>query len=52
VLSDAVADFQAEELEHRDSALAAGAETALAYPMLAGTIRLICRTAIALSKRI
>ncbi len=51
VLSDAVADFQAEELEHRDSALAAGAETALAYPLLAGTIRLICRTAIALSKR-
>lgn len=52
VLSDAVAEFQAEELEHRDSALAAGAETAFAYPLLSGAIRLVCRGAIALSKRI
>lgn len=51
-LSAAVADFQAEELEHRDSALAAGAETAIGYPVLSGAIRLICRGAIALSKRI
>jgi 3-demethoxyubiquinol 3-hydroxylase len=52
VLSGAVAEFRAEELEHRDSALAAGAETAIAYPLLSGAIRLVCRTAIQLSKRI
>lgn len=51
-LSDAVREFQAEELEHRDAALAAGAETALAYPLLSGVVRLICRGAIAVSKRI
>lgn len=52
VLSAAVAEFRAEELEHRDSALAAGAETAIAYPLLSGAIRLVCRTAIRLSKRL
>eukprot|EP01136_Pigoraptor_vietnamica_P040556 Opistho-1_new@12609 len=52
VLSAAVAEFRAEELEHRDSALAAGAENAPAYPVLAGAIRLACRAAIAVSKRI
>ncbi len=52
VLSDAVAQFRAEELEHRDAALAAGAETAVAYPLLSGAIRLACRAAIAVSKRI
>lgn len=51
-LSRAVAEFQAEELEHRDAALAAGAETAIAYPLLSGAIRAICRTAIELSKRV
>ena len=51
-LSAAVAQFRAEELEHRDKAIAAGAETALAYPLLSGAIRLGCRAAIALSKRI
>ena len=52
VLSDAIADFQAEELEHRDTALASGAENAPAYPLMAATIRLGCRAAIALAKRI
>jgi ubiquinone biosynthesis monooxygenase Coq7 len=52
VLSDAVAAFRDEELEHRDSALAAGAELAPGYPLLAGAIRLACRAAIALSKRV
>lgn len=52
VLSDAVAEFRAEELEHRDAAIAAGAETAPAYPLLAGAIRLACRAAISLSKRL
>jgi 3-demethoxyubiquinol 3-hydroxylase len=52
ILSDAVAEFRAEELEHRDSALAAGAETAPAYPLLSGAIRLACKAAIAISKRL
>jgi ubiquinone biosynthesis monooxygenase Coq7 len=51
-LSAAVAEFRAEEVEHRDAALAAGAEQAPAYPLLSGAIRLGCRAAIALSKRI
>lgn len=51
-LRDAIADFQAEEVEHKESALAAGAERAPAYPVLSAAIRLGCRTAIALSKRI
>ena len=51
-LSDAIADFQAEELEHRDHALAAGAEDAVGYPILSGLIRLGCKVAIAAAKRI
>ncbi|HEV7289022.1 demethoxyubiquinone hydroxylase family protein [Sphingomonas sp.] len=51
-LAAAVAEFRAEELEHKDSALAAGAETAPAYPLLAGAIRLACRAAIGVSKRL
>jgi len=51
-LSAAVAEFQAEELEHRDTALANGAESAPAYPLLSGLIRLGCRVAIETAKRI
>lgn len=51
-LSAAIADFRAEEAEHRETALAHGAESAPAYPLLAGMIGLGCRAAIALSKRI
>jgi ubiquinone biosynthesis monooxygenase Coq7 len=51
-LSAAIADFRAEEVEHREAAIAAGAEDAPAYPLLSGLIRLGCRTAIALSQRI
>jgi ubiquinone biosynthesis monooxygenase Coq7 len=51
-LSDAIAEFQAEELEHRDTALASGAERAPAYPLMSGLIRLGCRAAIAAAKRI
>lgn len=51
-LAATIADFQAEELEHRDTAIAHGAEQAPAYPLLSGVIRLGCRAAIALSKRI
>lgn len=51
-LSSAIAEFQAEELEHRDTALASGAEDAPAYPLLSAAIRLGCRVAIATAKRI
>jgi 3-demethoxyubiquinol 3-hydroxylase len=51
-LSAAIADFRAEELEHKATAIAAGAESAPAYPLLSATIRAGCRAAIALAKRI
>lgn len=51
-LADVVAEFQAEEVEHRDTALAAGAERAFGYPLLSAAIRLGCRVAIAASKRV
>lgn len=51
-LSTAIADFQADEIEHRDHALAAGAENAPAYPLLSAAIRLGCRVAIATAKRL
>ncbi len=50
-LSEAIADFRAEEVEHRETAIRAGAESAPAYPLLSGMIRLGCRAAIALSRR-
>ena len=51
-LSGAIAEFRAEELEHRATALAEGAERAPAYPLMSSAIRLGCRVAIELSKRI
>lgn len=51
-LSHAIAEFQAEELEHRDTALAHGAEDAVAYPVMSAVIRLGCKAAIGLAKRI
>ena len=47
-----IAEFRAEEVEHRDTARAAGAETAVAYPVLTGAIRAACRVAIAICKRV
>jgi ubiquinone biosynthesis monooxygenase Coq7 len=47
-----IAEFQAEEVEHRETALAAGAERAPGYPLLSAAIRLGCRAAIRLSERI
>ena len=47
-----IAEFQAEELEHRDTARAAGAAEAAGYPLLTAAIRAGCRVAIHLSKRI
>ena len=51
-LSAAIADFQAEELEHKEHAIAAGAESAVGYPVLSAFIRLGCKVAIAAAKRI
>jgi 3-demethoxyubiquinol 3-hydroxylase len=51
-LSAVIRDFQAEEVEHKETALAAGAERAPGYPILSAVIRLGCRTAIRLSERI
>jgi ubiquinone biosynthesis monooxygenase Coq7 len=51
-LGETIAEFQAEELEHRDTAVAAGAEHVFGYPILSGLIRAGCRLAISLSKRI
>ena len=51
-LSEAIADFQAEELEHRDHAIGAGAENAIDYPVMFGLIRMGCKVAIAAAKRI
>jgi ubiquinone biosynthesis monooxygenase Coq7 len=51
-LADNIRRFRDEELEHRDTALASGAEETLGYPILSSLIRAGCRIAIALSKRI
>ncbi len=51
-LAETIRDFQAEELEHRDTAIAHGAEDTVGYPILSAFIRAGCRAAIALSKRI
>ncbi len=51
-LSTHIADFRAEELEHRATAIAEGAERAPGYPIMSAAIRLGCRAAIALAKRI
>lgn len=51
-LAALIAEFREDEREHRDTALAAGAERAPAYPLLSGLIRLGCRAAIGLSERV
>ena len=51
-LADTIREFRAEELEHRDAAIAAGAEDTFGFPVLSAFIRGGCRLAIALSKRI
>lgn len=47
-----IAEFRADELEHRDTARDAGAAQAIGYPLLTAAIRAGCKVAIALSKRI
>ena len=51
-LSASIAGFQADERAHRDAALEAGAESTIGYPLLYAAIRMGCRAAIELSKRI
>lgn len=51
-LSEAIAEFRAEELEHKATALAEGAERAPVYPLLSAAIRFGCKVAIGMSKRI
>lgn len=51
-LSADIAEFRADELEHRDTAREAGATGAFGYPLLTAAIRAGCRMAIELSKRI
>ena len=51
-LSGLIETFREDERDHRATALAAGAEQAPAYPLLAGAIRLGCRVAIRLAERI
>jgi ubiquinone biosynthesis monooxygenase Coq7 len=51
-LADTIREFRDDEREHREAALAAGAERAPGYLLLSGAIRLGCRLAIRLSERI
>ncbi|MEM9500331.1 MAG: demethoxyubiquinone hydroxylase family protein [Pseudomonadota bacterium] len=51
-LAGMIEEFREDEREHRDAALANGAEKAPAYPLLSGAIRLGCRIAIKVSERV
>ncbi len=51
-LATDIAEFRADELEHRDTARQAGARNAVGYPVLTAAIRAGCRVAIELSKRV
>lgn len=51
-LSADIADFRAEEVEHRESAIAHGSGNAPGHVLLTSAIRAGCRIAIGLSKRI
>ena len=51
-LRDTVAQFRADEIAHRDTAIAHGSEEAPGYALLTAAIKTGCRLAIALSTRI
>ncbi|RPF71354.1 demethoxyubiquinone hydroxylase family protein [Aurantiacibacter spongiae] len=51
-LADMIERFREDEREHRDAALEAGAERAPGYPLLSAAIRLGCKAAIGISKKI
>ena len=50
-LKETIESFRREELEHRDTGLAHGAEEAVAYPLLTGAIKTGSRLAIWLAER-
>lgn len=47
-----IADFQAEELEHKATAIEHGAEDMAGYPLLSAVVRAGCRVAIAASTKL
>jgi len=51
-LAGTIARFQAEEVEHRETALSQGAEELPGYGLLSGAIKTGCRLAIALAKKV
>ena len=51
-LAAMIREFRDDEREHRETAIAAGAERAPAYPLMFEAIRMGCRAAIAVSKHI
>ncbi len=51
-LADQFAQFQAEEVEHKDLAVDEGAKDAVGYPILSAAITVGCHTAIAVSERV
>ena len=51
-LAGTVAEFQADEAEHRATALELGAEETPGYALLAGVIKAGCRLAIAIAKKV
>lgn len=51
-LADQFAQFQAEEVAHKDLAVDEGAKDALGYPILSAMITAGCHTAIAITERI
>ena len=51
-LRETIEEFRTEELQHRDEALAQGAEQAPAYPILSAGIKTASRLAIWLSSRV
>lgn len=51
-LEGLIAEFQADELEHRETAVAHGAEEVPAYPLVSAIIRAGCRAAIRVSEKI
>ncbi|MEL7027802.1 MAG: demethoxyubiquinone hydroxylase family protein [Pseudomonadota bacterium] len=51
-LKETVDEFRADEIEHKETAIAAGAKEAFAYPLLSAGIKSACRLAIRLSEKV
>lgn len=51
-LRETVTAFREDELEHKDTAIAAGAKEAFGYPVLSAGIKAACRVAIAVSQKV